>query len=168
MLFRSEGTKEYEKLHTVKPVFVVDECHRAVSPLAQHLINQYFARPLWYGFTGTPIFSEDAKDSPGDLPATTEEQYGKCLNKYTIKEALHDGAVLGFQVEYHNTFDMKKLAADNGGKWQDAADDYQLESILQHKKILDAAYEDDQHMLQVIDFIINQCAGKLEIGRAHV
>lgn len=73
-----EGTKEYEKLHTLKPVFVVDECHRAVSPLAQHLINQYFARPLWYGFTGTPIFSEDAKDSPGDLPATTEEQYGKC------------------------------------------------------------------------------------------
>lgn len=160
-----EGTKEYEKLHTLKPVFVVDECHRAVSPLAQHLINQYFARPLWYGFTGTPIFSEDAKDSPGDLPATTEEQYGKCLNKYTIKEALHDGAVLGFQVEYHNTFDMKKLAADNGVKWQDAADDYQLESILQHKKILDAAYEDDQHMLQVIDFIINQCAGKLGLNK---
>ena len=162
-----EGTKEYEKLHTVKPVFVVDECHRAVSPLAQHLINQYFARPLWYGFTGTPIFSEDAKDSPGDLPATTEEQYGKCLNKYTIKEALHDGAVLGFQVEYHNTFDMKKLAADNGVKWQDAADDYQLESILQHKKILDAAYEDDQHMLQVIDFIINQCAGKLGLNKGR-
>lgn len=63
---------------------------------------------------------------------------------------------------------MKKLAADNGVKWQDAADDYQLESILQHKKILDAAYEDDQHMLQVIDFIINQCAGKLPTRAAAI
>lgn len=62
---------------------------------------------------------------------------------------------------------MKKLAADNGVKWQDAADDYQLESILQHKKILDAAYEDDQHMLQVIDFIINQCAGKLGLKKGR-
>ena len=95
-------------------MFVVDECHRAVSPAAQAQINRYFARPLWYGFTGTPIFSEDAKDSAGDLPATTEEQYGACLARYTIKEALHDGAVLGFQVEYHNTFDMRELAERNG------------------------------------------------------
>ena len=61
---------------------------------------------------------QDAKDSPGNLPATTEEQYGACLNKYTIKEALHDGAVLGFQVEYHNTFDMRVLAKQNNiEKW---------------------------------------------------
>lgn len=160
-----KGTKEYEKLHILRPVFVVDECHRAVSPMAQHLLNQYFTKPLWYGFTGTPIFSEDAKDSPGDLPATTEEQYGQCLNKYTIKEALHDGAVLGFQVEYHNTFDMKKLAVENGVAWKEDEDGYQLETALQKQGILDAAYEEGQHMLQVVDFIINKAGGKLGLNR---
>ena len=160
-----EGTKEYEKLHILRPVFVVDECHRALSPLAQHLINQYFSRPLWYGFTGTPIFSEDAKDSPGDLPKTTEEQYGKCLNKYTIKEALHDGAVLGFQVEYHNTFDMEALAAEHDIPWTPDEDGYHLETALMQHKLLDAAYEDDQHMLQVVDFIINKASGKFGLNR---
>ena len=159
-----EGTKD-TKAHILRPIFVVDECHRAVSPLAQHLINQYFSRPLWYGFTGTPIFSEDAKDSPGDLPATTEEQYGKCLNKYTIKEALHDGAVLGFQVEYHNTFDMEALAAEHDILWTPDEDGYQLERALMQHKLLDAAYEDDQHMLLVVDFIINKASGKFGLNR---
>ena len=120
---------------------------------------------MWYGFTGTPIFSEDAKDSPGDLPATTEEQYGKCLNKYTIKEALHDGAVLGFQVEYHNTFDMEALAAEHDILWTPDEDGYQLERALMQHKLLDAAYEDDQHMLLVVDFIINKASGKFGLNR---
>ncbi|WP_301860929.1 type I restriction endonuclease subunit R [uncultured Megasphaera sp.] len=160
-----EGTKPYEKLHALHPVFVVDECHRAVTPQAQQQLNQYFSHPLWYGFTGTPIFSEDAKDSPGDLPATTEEQYGSCLHKYTIKEALHDGAVLGFQVEYHNTVDMNGLARQNQVTWTADDDGYHLETALQREKILDRAYEDERHMLQVVDFIINKSAGKLGLNR---
>ena len=160
-----EGSPLYEKLHALRPVFVVDECHRAVSPMAQNQLNHYFTNPLWYGFTGTPIFSEDAKDSPGDLPATTEEQYGKCLNKYTIKEALHDGAVLGFQVEYHNTFDMEALAAEHDIPWTPDEDGFNLETALMKQKLIDAAYEDDKHMLQVVDFIINKASGKFGLNR---
>ncbi|MCH3949669.1 MAG: type I restriction endonuclease subunit R [Acidaminococcus sp.] len=161
-----EGSKKYEKLHNLRLVFIVDECHRAVSPVAQDLLNKYFANPLWFGFTGTPIFSEDAKDSPGDLPKTTEEQYGKCLNRYTIKEALHDGSVLGFQVEYRNTFDMEELAKKNGiTSWEQDEDGYDLESVLMKNKIIDAAYEDENHMLKVVDFIINKSSGKLGLDR---
>lgn len=160
------GSKKYEKLHKLRLVFVVDECHRVVSPMAQDQINHYFTNPLWYGFTGTPIFSEDAKDSPGDLPATTEEQYGACLNKYTIKEALHDGAVLGFQVEYHNTFDMRVLAKQNNiEKWTQDDDGFGLETALLKAKVIDAAYEDEEHMLRVVDFIVNKASGKFGLKR---
>ena len=161
-----EGSERYERLHRRQLVFVVDECHRAVSPAAQAQINRYFARPLWYGFTGTPIFSEDAKDSAGDLPATTEEQYGACLARYTIKEALHDGAVLGFQVEYHNTFDMRELAERNGiQRPARDTDGCALETALLRAHVLDAAYADEAHMLRVVDFIINRAAGKLGLSR---
>ena len=161
-----EGSKKYEKLHSLHLVFIVDECHRAVSPQAQDQLNHYFTNPLWYGFTGTPIFSEDAKDSAGDLPKTTEEQFGKCLNKYTIKEALHDGSVLGFQVEYHNTFNLEELARKNSiTNWEKDEDGYGLESVLIKKKLIDAAYEDEGHMLKVVDFIINKSAGKLGLNR---
>lgn len=161
-----EGSRKYEKLHSLHLVFIVDECHRAVSPQAQDQLNHYFTNPLWYGFTGTPIFSEDAKDSAGDLPKTTEEQFGKCLNKYTIKEALHDGSVLGFQVEYHNTFNLEELARKNSiTNWEKDEDGYGLESVLIKKKLIDAAYEDEGHMLKVVDFIINKSAGKLGLNR---
>lgn len=161
-----KGSDKYEKLHNLHLVFVVDECHRAVSPAAQDQLNQYFTRPLWYGFTGTPIFEEDAKNSAGDLPKTTQEQYGNCLHRYTIKEALHDGAVLGFQVEYRNTFNMKELAEKNNVTgWVKDEDGYSIESALLRKKILDAAYEDDNHMRQVVDFILNRSSGKLGLDR---
>lgn len=160
------GSPHYGKLHDMRPIFIVDECHRAVSAMAQNQINQYFTNPLWYGFTGTPIFSEDAKESPGDLPKTTEEQYGECLNKYTIKEALHDGAVLGFQVEYHNTFDMETLASEHDIHWTPDEDGFNLETALMNQKITDAAYEDEKHMLQVVDFIINKSSGKFGLNRS--
>lgn len=161
-----EGSNQYEKLHKLRLVFVVDECHRAVSPAAQAQLDQYFTRPLWYGFTGTPIFQEDAKNSAGNLPKTTQEQYGKCLHRYTIKEALHDGAVLGFQVEYHSTFDLEDLARKNQMTgWEEDEDGYSLEKVLLREKILDAAYEDEGHMRQVVDFIINRSSGKLGLDR---
>lgn len=161
-----EGSRKYEKLHSLRFVFIVDECHRAVSPQAHDQLNHYFTNPLWYGFTGTPIFSEDAKDSAGDLPKTTEEQFGKCLNKYTIKEALHDGSVLGFQVEYHDTFDLEELARKNSiTNWEKDEDGFGLENVLIQNRLIDSIYEDEGHMLKVVDFIINKSAGKLGLNR---
>lgn len=95
-----EQKRLYKKLKNVKLAFIVDECHRAVSPDQKNEIDAFFAKhPLWYGFTGTPIFAENAREAKGKNARTTEQQYGKCLHKYTIKDAIRDKAVLGFQVE---------------------------------------------------------------------
>lgn len=91
--------REANKIKDKKVAFVVDECHRAVTPQAQHHIKQFMRKSLWYGFTGTPIFAENKREQIGDLAQTTEEQYGEKLHAYTVKEAIHDKAVLGFQIE---------------------------------------------------------------------
>lgn len=99
---QDQGQKRlYRKLKNVKIAFIVDECHRAVSPDQKNEIDAFFTanHPLWYGFTGTPIFAENAREAKGRNARTTEQQYGKCLHKYTIKDAIRDKAVLGFQVE---------------------------------------------------------------------
>jgi len=79
-----------------------DECHRAVSPQTKRDLERFFVNSLWYGFTGTPIFEENKYEQKGDLPQTTDQLYGNNggpLHSYTIKEAIHDEAVLGFMVE---------------------------------------------------------------------
>ena len=93
------GTAEYNKIRALKVAFVVDECHRAVTPQTKRDLEAFFANSLWFGFTGTPIFEDNKYEQKGDLAQTTEQLYGDCLHSYTIKEAIHDGAVLGFMVE---------------------------------------------------------------------
>lgn len=127
-----------DKIRGLKLAFVVDECHRAVTPERMKLLSEFFTRSLWYGFTGTPIFGENQRDQKGDLAMTTEDQYGPCLHQYTVREAIHDKAVLGFQVEYLTTL-------------PDLADSQVDESF----------YEDEGHMLQVLDAIINRSRAKL-------
>lgn len=94
-----ESDKNYQKIKNLRVAFVVDECHRAVTPQTKRVIERFFNNSLWYGFTGTPIFEENKYELKGDLPQTTEQLYGRCLHSYTIKEAIHDEAVLGFMVE---------------------------------------------------------------------
>ena len=68
-----EGTPEYTKMKNLRIAFVVDECHRAVTPGTKRTIERFFGRSLWYGFTGTPRFAENPYPQKGDLPRTTEE-----------------------------------------------------------------------------------------------
>ena len=131
-----EGTPEYSKIRNLKIAFVVDECHRAVTPKTKRELEQFFGRSLWYGFTGTPRFAENPYPQMGDLPRTTEELYGKCLHSYTIQNAIHDNAVLGFQVEH------------NGPKNIEDETDASV-------------YDNEIHMLRVLDIILNKSYHKL-------
>lgn len=133
--------REYPKISQLNIAFVVDECHRAVTPLAQQKISRFFVRSLWYGFTGTPIFAENKRKQVGDLAQTTAQQYGEKLHEYTVKEAIHDNAVRGFRVEYKNTL--------------------YSQSELDENDIPDEVYESEEHMLEVLDAIINQSRGQL-------
>ena len=134
-----EGTPAYNRIKNLRIAFVVDECHRAVTPRMQRLLSQFFRNSLWYGFTGTPRFDVNAYPAEGDLPRTTDQLYGECLHKYTVKEAIRDEAVLGFQTEHLGAKDLKK--------------DDENENL--------AIYETETHMLQVLDTIINKSREKL-------
>lgn len=131
-----EGTTEYSKIKNLKIAFVVDECHRAVTPKTKRELEKFFGRSLWYGFTGTPRFAENPYPQMGDLARTTEELYGKRLHKYTIQNAIHDNAVLGFQVEHNGA---KNLEDETNA----------------------SVYDNETHMLKVLDIILNKSFYKL-------
>lgn len=131
-----EGTSEYSKIKNLKIAFVVDECHRAITPKTKRELERFFNRSLWYGFTGTPRFGENPYPQLGDLPRTTEELYGKRLHKYTIQNAIHDNAVLGFQVEHNGPKNMEDETNVN-------------------------VYDNETHMLRVLDIILNKSYHKL-------
>lgn len=160
-----EDSKRYYKLTHLKLAFIVDECHRAISPAKKQEIEQFFIRSLWYGFTGTPIFVENAKQVVGNLPRTTKQQYGEKLHEYTVKEAIHDKAVLGFQIEYKSTFseeEMDEFIINLYNKNQAVLGEMEL---LDKEKLLpNKIYEDERHMLEVIHSIINKSQKKLGLG----
>ncbi len=104
-----KGTQRFKKLVGQHIVFVVDECHRALSAEGMEEIKSFFPNSTWFGFTGTPIFNENKKQAKGRLARTTRDQYGDVLHTYTIKNALDDGAVLGFQVEHEDTIETTSL-----------------------------------------------------------
>ena len=131
-----EGTPDFDKIKNLRIAFVVDECHRAVTPKTKRELERFFGRSLWYGFTGTPRFAENSYPQMGDLPRTTEELYGKCLHSYTIQNAIHDKAVLGFQVEHNGPKNMT-----------DETDSSQ--------------YDNEAHMLKVLEVILNKSYYKL-------
>ncbi|MCD8148680.1 MAG: HsdR family type I site-specific deoxyribonuclease [Clostridiales bacterium] len=131
-----EGTPEYEKIKNRRIAFVVDECHRAVTPTTKRILERFFGRSLWYGFTGTPRFAENPYPQLGDLPRTTEELYGERLHRYTIQNAIHDNAVLGFQVEHNGP---KNISDETDA----------------------GVYDNETHMLGVLDVILNKSYHKL-------
>ncbi|AEW57571.1 Type I restriction-modification system, restriction subunit R [Bacillus cereus F837/76] len=108
-LEEQKGTQRFKKLLGQHIVFVVDECHRALSAEGMEVIKGFFPNSTWFGFTGTPIFNENKKQAKGQLARTTRDQYGEVLHTYTIKNALEDGAVLGFQVEHEDTIEPTSL-----------------------------------------------------------
>ena len=103
------NVERFKKLLGQHIVFVVDECHRALSAENMDEIKQFFPNSTWFGFTGTPIFEENKKQAKGQLARTTHDQYGEKLHTYTIKDALDDAAVLGFQVEHEDTIEQTSL-----------------------------------------------------------
>lgn len=124
----------FERLKNLKLAFIVDECHRTISPMSKMSIDKFFnIQPLWYGFTGTPIFPQNSRDENGKAARTTKQLYGPCLHSYTIKDAIRDKAVLGFHIN-----DMQNVYQD------DNTDEAQLKK----------QYISDQHMNAVADSII--------------
>lgn len=83
-------------------VFIIDECHRSQFGKMKRLVDNHFKEAQYFGFTGTPLFEEN-KSQDGRV---TADIFEKCLHTYLIKDAIHDGNVLGFSVDYIQTVDV--------------------------------------------------------------
>lgn len=93
-------------------IFLFDECHRSQFGDTHLNIIKFFENSQLIGFTGTPIFSENAfRNIRGKK--TTSELFGKCLHRYTITDAINDQNVLKFLIEYVKVVDKKDLNEDN-------------------------------------------------------
>lgn len=89
-------------------VFIIDEAHRTTMGTMMVTIKEYFKKnSLFYGFTGTPLFNESKAtgmiNQKSEVIDTTEKLFGPMLHKYTIDQAISDGNVLGFHIDYINT-----------------------------------------------------------------
>lgn len=90
-------SRRIEEIRHSRIVMIYDECHRSHFGDCHKNIVRFFDNTQIFGFTGTPIFVENAVDGH-----TTKEIFGNCLHKYLIKDAIADENVLGFLVEYYH------------------------------------------------------------------
>jgi len=102
-------THDVYKKHVV---IIFDECHRSQFGDMHRKIIKSFKNYHLFGFTGTPIFAVNASNNGNPLMKTTEQVFGDKLHTYTIVDAINDGNVLPFRIDYINTVKMKDGVED--------------------------------------------------------
>jgi len=103
---KEQYKKKLATLKNKRVVLIFDECHRSQFGETHKLITAYFTNSQLFGFTGTPIFADNAsKNKLGKR--TTKDLFGKCLHKYVITDAIGDGNVLKFGIEYIGRYKKK-------------------------------------------------------------
>ena len=150
----------YEKLmdsfRDKKVVFIIDECHRSQFGKMHGDIERHFKRANYIGFTGTPIF-EANKGADGRTTAdvfnaglrSDGSKRDACLHRYMIKDAIADGNVLRFSVEYQRTIFAHKVAMR--GIDPEQLDD--PEYCKRHRIDIDDLYHDDERIRKVAEHI---------------
>ena len=154
-------SKRYENLmdeyHDKKVVFIIDECHRSQFGKMHGDIERHFTKANYIGFTGTPIF-EANKGADGRTTAdvfnagvlTNGEKRDSCLHRYMIKDAIADGNVLKFSVEYQRTIFAHQIAMK--GIDPEQLDD--PEYCKRHKIDIDGLYHDEERIQKVAEHIL--------------
>lgn len=105
---RNKNHQVYQK-HLV---LIFDECHRSQFGDMHKMIVQNFKNYHLFGFTGTPIFAKNAGRTTNPDFCTTEQAFGEKLHTYTIVDAINDGNVLPFRIDYINTIKAKEGMTD--------------------------------------------------------
>lgn len=137
---RARYTKAMEKMKDERMVFIFDECHRSQFGDTHKRITEFFSNIQLFGFTGTPIFAENAhKNDHGKR--TTRDLFGECLHKYLITDAIRDDNVLKFAVEYVGRFKQKPDSNTNI--------DIDVEDI-DTREVM----ESDMRIEKIVDYII--------------
>jgi type I restriction enzyme R subunit len=118
-----------------KVVFIIDECHRSQFGEMHKMIKKKFPRAQYFGFTGTPRFAENASQDG----RTTADIFEKLVHHYLIKNAIADGNVLGFNVDYVRTISSTV----------DIEDDEEVEAIDTEEVLMD-----DQRISNIVDYVL--------------
>ncbi len=110
----SNFIKKYKshEVYAKQVVMIFDECHRNQFGEMHTAIVKNFKNYYLFGFTGTPIFPENAHTSGNPQFATTEQTFGDRLHTYTIIDAINDKNVLPFRVDYVKTMDAETDVED--------------------------------------------------------
>lgn len=139
-----------------KVVFIIDECHRSQFGKMHGDIDRYFTKANYIGFTGTPIFAVNAgaggRTTADMFPAGLKPDGTKrdsCLHRYMIKDAIADGNVLRFSVEYQRSIVARSIAAK--GIDPEQLDD--PEYCKRHNIDIDELYHDDKRIHKVAEHI---------------
>lgn len=121
-LKHAQGKREVFDRHTV---FIFDECHRSQFGEMHKAITKAFKNYHLFGFTGTPIFAQNSGAGKDPNLRTTAQAFGDCLHTYTVVNAIDDGNVLPFKVDYVSTFrrkgdgaNVKVEGIDTDSAWQ--------------------------------------------------
>ena len=154
-------SKKYEQLmdsyRDKKVVFIIDECHRSQFGKMHGDIDRHFQKANYIGFTGTPIFEAnkgaDGRTTADVFNAGLKSDGSKrdaCLHRYMIKDAIADGNVLRFSVEYQRTIFAHKIAMK--GIDPEQLDD--PEYCKRHKIDIDDLYHDDERIRKIAEHIL--------------
>ncbi|WP_086243269.1 type I restriction endonuclease subunit R [Campylobacter devanensis] len=119
-------------------VLIFDECHRSQFGGMHISIAKSFKNYHLFGFTGTPIFAKNATNKSNLNLCTTEQAFGDKLHTYTIVDAINDGNVLPFRIDYVNTIKKKDGIKDKEVARIDEA----------------GALADDKRVKKIVEYII--------------
>ena len=132
-------------------VFIFDECHRSQFGEMHSAIIKKFKKNYIFGFTGTPIFPENARTIKG-ISETTEQVFGDRLHTYTIVNAIADKNVLPFRYEYVGRVDIK-----------DDVKDEKVYSIDEEK-----LFDNKFRISAITDYIINHFSTKTKTSESYI
>lgn len=147
--------KVMDRYRDKKVVFIIDECHRSQFGEMHSQIQRHFKNANYIGFTGTPIFEEN-KGADGRTTADVfyaGPKLESCLHKYMIKDAIADGNVLRFSVEYQRTIFSNHLIKDELSDIDvDQLDDPEYCSL--HKIDMTHLYHNEERLQKIAEHIL--------------
>ena len=150
-----------DKLKDERIVFIFDECHRSQFGETHKRINAFFNNIQLFGFTGTPIFADNAvKNELGKR--TTKELFGECLHKYVITDAIKDENVLKFSVEYVGRYKRTDTATEIDIEVEDIDVKELMESPKRLEKITDYIIANHNKKTHNKNFTAMFCVSSIE------
>ncbi len=155
-------TKSLSVIKDQNVVFIFDECHRTQFGDTHERIKQFFTNHQLFGFTGTPIFADNAVGNK-----TTKDLFDECLHKYVITDAIKDENVLKFSVEYVGRYKEKETANNIDIEVEQIDTKELLESPQRLEKIVDYIIANHNRKTHGREFTAMMCVSSVDVLRTY-